>query len=78
MNGSIFVAELGQKTFRLPPPKWGSNRSFLRGLPSIMYKGGNVHNPKKEILLAPGGVSAGTGTRYVLGPYEAPTSGTGW
>jgi hypothetical protein len=41
------VPELGQKTFRLPPPEWGSNRNFLRRLPPIMYKGGIMYADKK-------------------------------
>jgi hypothetical protein len=42
------VPELGQKTFRLPPPEWGSNRKFSRRLPPIMYKGGIMYATQKR------------------------------
>jgi hypothetical protein len=42
------VPELDQKTFRLPPPEWGSNRNFLRRLPPIMYKGGIMYTTQKR------------------------------
>ena len=42
------VPELGQKTFRLPPPEWGSNRNFSRRLPPIMYKGGIMYTTQKR------------------------------
>ena len=42
------VPELGQKTFRLPPPEWGSNRNFLRSQTPIMYKGGIMYATQKR------------------------------
>jgi len=66
------VPELGQKTFRLPPPEWGSNRNFLRRLPPIMYKGGIMYaTQKRKFFRLRAGTPPGTGTRCV-GTTEAP------